>query len=173
MHPTAAAFVSMNWPFEHDASSEPPATCPNANIHAASSPIYPVNSPTRLPEDPLFLARLYRCSSCAPCVLSQVPPLLLRVNRQVRVDESVHLVSDVLSDARRDPRRSNNDDCPSTPRSRNRADFSVPHKSDNLVDCDVYRVSVEPPIRAGLYRIHVHVKECTEGILLVAGGGRP
>jgi hypothetical protein len=53
MRPTAAAVASLNWPFKHDASFECLTKCLKANIHAAFSHVYPVNLPTRVPEDPL------------------------------------------------------------------------------------------------------------------------
>ena len=52
MHPTDAAVASLNWPSKHDAKFEHFAKCLKANSHTASSLVYPINLPTRLPEDP-------------------------------------------------------------------------------------------------------------------------
>jgi hypothetical protein len=51
MHPTVAAVGSLTWPSKHDAKSEPLMKCRGANIHAASSHVYPFNLPTRFRED--------------------------------------------------------------------------------------------------------------------------
>ena len=51
MHPTAAAVASLNWPsgnhlnFEHPRKQQSPL---------GESSIYPLNLPTRFPEDPFF-----------------------------------------------------------------------------------------------------------------------
>jgi hypothetical protein len=52
--PTVAAVASLNWPYRYDAKFERLAKSLNANIHAASSYVYTLNSPTRLPEDPFL-----------------------------------------------------------------------------------------------------------------------
>jgi hypothetical protein len=42
----------LNLPSKHDAKFEHFAKCLKANNHAASRHVYPINLPTRLPEDP-------------------------------------------------------------------------------------------------------------------------
>ena len=55
MRPTAAAVSSLNWQYKHDARFKHLAKCLNANIHAASGNVYPLDLLTRLPEDPFDL----------------------------------------------------------------------------------------------------------------------
>jgi cytochrome c553/cytochrome c5 len=49
----------LSWPSKHDAKSETLPKCLKANSHAASGHVYPLNLPTRIREDPVFL-----CTDC-------------------------------------------------------------------------------------------------------------
>jgi hypothetical protein len=52
VHPTTAAFASLTWPSKHDAKSEHYAERRKPSIPGAFSLVDPLQSPTRIREDP-------------------------------------------------------------------------------------------------------------------------